>query len=230
MPTSRDPLLVVFAALSLGAWQAPPAAPDSTSQDPASTPAGDLRPALPYKSPFSDQRPIEKQSRPSGKSSASETAVPVKSPDKKKASDSGPTPPVEQTPVAKPERSEPLSLSYYLGTRYNYALFIKDRLGVDASQSQRLYIRKRWKPMLDVSGYGYALVDPAADQPNLGYEGPSPPPLYDLTGDGIHDLVIRLWTGGAHCCYTYDIYSLDAKFKHIWHFSAGDGHMLTMRP
>ncbi|MCA9803606.1 MAG: hypothetical protein KC777_16655 [Cyanobacteria bacterium HKST-UBA02] len=37
----------------------------------------------------------------------------------------------------------------------------------------------------------------------------------DVTGDGIPDLIIGVWTGGAHCCYNYTILSLGPKFKKL---------------
>ena len=47
----------------------------------------------------------------------------------------------------------------------------------------------------------------------------------DLTGDGIVDLIVQEWSGGAYCCYKYDIYSLGKSFKHIWHHDAVFGHL-----
>jgi hypothetical protein len=37
----------------------------------------------------------------------------------------------------------------------------------------------------------------------------------DLDGDGTEDLILRLFTGGTHCCYSYQIYSLGKVFKKI---------------
>ncbi|MBP9090809.1 hypothetical protein KBI23_07235 [bacterium] len=47
----------------------------------------------------------------------------------------------------------------------------------------------------------------------------------DLTGDGVIDLVVQEWNGGAYGCYKYDIYSLGKTFKHIWHHDAVYGHL-----
>ncbi len=53
----------------------------------------------------------------------------------------------------------------------------------------------------------------------------------DLTGDGVADLIIEEWSGGAHCCYTYDIYSLfPSKPKRIWHKYLGNGHLEVKFP
>jgi hypothetical protein len=37
----------------------------------------------------------------------------------------------------------------------------------------------------------------------------------DLTGDGVPDLVVGVWTGGAHCCDNYTIFSMGKQFKTI---------------
>jgi hypothetical protein len=47
----------------------------------------------------------------------------------------------------------------------------------------------------------------------------------DLTGDGVIDLVVQEWSGGAYGCYKYDIYSLGKSFKQIWHHDAVYGHL-----
>lgn len=47
----------------------------------------------------------------------------------------------------------------------------------------------------------------------------------DLTGDGVIDLVVQEWSGGAYGCYKYDIYSLGKSFKRIWHHDAVFGHL-----
>lgn len=43
-------------------------------------------------------------------------------------------------------------------------------------------------------------------------------PFVDITGDGTKDVVVASYTGGAHCCYEYDVYSLKRrarKYDHI---------------
>jgi len=92
---------------------------------------------------------------------------------------------------------------------------------------ERLLVQKGKKNLLDQTEHNFALIDPTSKEPNLGYSGGSLP-LFDFDGNGTKDLIVRIWNGGAHCCYTYDIYSLANRASKIWHFSAGDGHMLTM--
>lgn len=42
-----------------------------------------------------------------------------------------------------------------------------------------------------------------------------PPAGKDVTGDGLPDLVIESYSGGAHCCFTYFVFSLGEEFKKI---------------
>lgn len=92
---------------------------------------------------------------------------------------------------------------------------------------ERLLVQKDKKNLLDQTEHNFALIDPTSKEPNLGYTG-SNLPLFDFDGNGTKDLIVRIWSGGANCCYTYDFYSLANRVGKIWHFSAGDGHMLTM--
>lgn len=39
--------------------------------------------------------------------------------------------------------------------------------------------------------------------------------VLDLTGDGTEDLMLRISTGGAHCCYSYVVFSLAKELKKI---------------
>jgi hypothetical protein len=43
----------------------------------------------------------------------------------------------------------------------------------------------------------------------------------DITGDGIPNLVITNWSGGAHCCTYYHIFSLHPELQHIGMIDAG---------
>jgi len=91
---------------------------------------------------------------------------------------------------------------------------------------ERFLVQKNKRNLLDQVAHNFALIDMTSKEPNLGYTGNNLP-LFDFDGDGTKDLIVRIWNGGAHCCYTYDIYSLANRASKIWHFSAGDGHMLT---
>ena len=37
----------------------------------------------------------------------------------------------------------------------------------------------------------------------------------DITGEGVPELLISEWSGGAHCCYTFHLFRLSEQFSHI---------------
>jgi hypothetical protein len=39
--------------------------------------------------------------------------------------------------------------------------------------------------------------------------------VLDMTGDGVEDLMLRISSGGAHCCYSYVVFSLAKELKRI---------------
>lgn len=45
----------------------------------------------------------------------------------------------------------------------------------------------------------------------------------DLTGEGAPELIVESYTGGAHCCFTYDIYQLSPGLPALLHWEAGNG-------
>jgi hypothetical protein len=52
----------------------------------------------------------------------------------------------------------------------------------------------------------------------------------DLNGDGVLDFVVRQWSGGAYCCYTYEVFSLDPKCRRLWHIDGGRAHLKILPP
>jgi hypothetical protein len=46
-------------------------------------------------------------------------------------------------------------------------------------------------------------------------EGPVIPMGTDVTGDGISDLVIKEWTGGAHCCFILRVFDIGSSVKSL---------------
>lgn len=52
----------------------------------------------------------------------------------------------------------------------------------------------------------------------------------DLNGDGIKDFVIRQWSGGAYCCYTYEVFSTAKHCPRLWFDDAKCAHLKILRP
>ncbi len=53
--------------------------------------------------------------------------------------------------------------------------------------------------------------------------------LIDLNNDGAKDFAMREWSGGAYCCYTYEIFSLTDDCKRLWYDNAGCGHLKIVK-
>jgi len=52
----------------------------------------------------------------------------------------------------------------------------------------------------------------------------TPLELSDLNGDGVKDFAIRQWSGGAYCCYVYEIFSLSPGCQRLFYDDAGAAH------
>jgi hypothetical protein len=44
----------------------------------------------------------------------------------------------------------------------------------------------------------------------------------DITGDGRPEIVVSTWSGGAHCCYTTTIYSVEREARRILELQSGN--------
>jgi hypothetical protein len=51
-------------------------------------------------------------------------------------------------------------------------------------------------------------------------------PGTDINGNGIPDLIVTEWTGGAHCCYTAHVFELGEAFRKIGEIPGRDGGLL----
>lgn len=116
---------------------------------------------------------------------------------------------------------------YHFNTKYGaYKVEIKPK----ATEGNRLVISKGDKTLVDTSEHNYFVVDPTSEEVDFAGEPKVHPKLFDLNADGYKDLIIESWTGGAHCCYTYDIYSLGPAMKRIFHQFTQDGHLSIAFP
>lgn len=98
-----------------------------------------------------------------------------------------------------------------------------EHMSVDVSKSGRKLLHK--------VGNRFFLVSLDDIGGSYGRDLSKPVVVKDLNGDGVKDIVIQHWTRGVHCCYTYEIYSLDRNFRKLWHNDAGNGHLeITFKP
>lgn len=74
-------------------------------------------------------------------------------------------------------------------------------------------ISKGGRVVYSTMGYSFALgYSLAQDQPP---DSVKPRPGDDFTGEGVAELLISEWSGGAHCCYTFHLFRLGPQFSHI---------------
>jgi hypothetical protein len=45
----------------------------------------------------------------------------------------------------------------------------------------------------------------------------------DITGNGVPNLVVSEWSGGAHCCFVFHVYELGPSFREVASIDAGHG-------
>ncbi len=81
------------------------------------------------------------------------------------------------------------------------------------------------KDTADKSGERISIVSPVVAGESEPVTGQIPL-TRDITGDGVQDLVLLDYTGGAHCCYRYSIFSLGKQFKKIADIDARDSSVL----
>ncbi len=76
-----------------------------------------------------------------------------------------------------------------------------------------LEILKSGKPVYARTGHSFALGYPLQDN-----QSPDSVKLKvgdDITGEGVPDLLVSEWSGGAHCCYTFHVFQLGDAFKRV---------------
>lgn len=65
------------------------------------------------------------------------------------------------------------------------------------------------------SGTGYSYAIGYALQEDQSPDSVNPKVGDDLTGEGLPDLFLSEWSGGAHCCYTFHLFQLGTEFRKI---------------
>ena len=51
----------------------------------------------------------------------------------------------------------------------------------------------------------------------------------DITGDGVSEIIIEHYSGGAHCCTDYMVFDVaDGYLNNVWNFDAGNGGVLRI--
>jgi hypothetical protein len=111
----------------------------------------------------------------------------------------------------------------------------QDGYGLHDERTVGLFTIQRWVSTArpDISGAGLC------DCLTVVYEGvrrlvtfgtPGTPAAYtlndlsgtDINGDGLPDLVVSAWSGGAHCCYSSGVYSVGEDVKPVLALTTGN--------
>lgn len=80
----------------------------------------------------------------------------------------------------------------------------------DSGGAQVAVIRQGGAAVWRGDGFRFSLGEaPGTDESE---RASLPPAVRDLTGDGVPELVLADWSGGAHCCFTYYVFTLGPRF------------------
>jgi hypothetical protein len=125
-------------------------------------------------------------------------------------SQSKPAPTSQPSPTSRP--AEPWRVIKEKSfPNFKVQIFTKDNrampLGIEGTKA--VITNLKGKVVAEVKGL---VVEP---DPRETVDGWKPGTLLDLDKDGMEDLVLRVYSGGAHCCYTYQIYSLGKILKKL---------------
>lgn len=101
--------------------------------------------------------------------------------------------------------SQPMAVQQAIGA---YAVRIIP--AADGRESSGFEIFRRGKKVYEASGDHFHIGPPYEDE-----SVPQIRPGSNLTGNGIPDLVVKEWTGGAHCCYRLHVFELGERFRFI---------------
>lgn len=94
-------------------------------------------------------------------------------------------------------------------TRLRHGPYTVDVRWDEPGGSQTATIRRQGAPVWRGGGFRFSLGEAPGREEG---DGPHPPAVRDLTGDGVPELVLADWSGGAHCCFTYYVFTLGDRF------------------
>jgi hypothetical protein len=117
----------------------------------------------------------------------------------------------QPSPTTHPAASEWRVIKEKSYPFYKVQILTKDNrsmpLGIEGTKA--IITNQKGKMVAEVKGL---VVEP---DPRETIEGWVPGTPLDLDKDGSEDLVLRIYSGGAHCCYSYQIYSLGKFLKKL---------------
>lgn len=113
------------------------------------------------------------------------------------------SPPKQEEPPSLPENWTVMQQEHFGGYEYQFGFITS----TEGSNEHRFYLLHNGVPVIDYPCSEYTTLISAGEQGFL--DSPTgKPSLIDLNGDGTLELIIQNYSGGAHCCYQYWIFSL----------------------
>ncbi len=94
-------------------------------------------------------------------------------------------------------------------TRLRHGAYTVEIQRDDSGGAQAAVIRRGRERVWEGTGFRFTFGEaPGADEADRAALAPA---VRDLTGDGVPELVLSDWSGGAHCCFTYYVFSLGPR-------------------
>ncbi len=103
--------------------------------------------------------------------------------------------------------------------------FVLKEFNWNGKDGSVLQASRKGKQLLEKRGHRFFFYFFDREEQPFELDSKTKIPTADFNGDGVQDVIIEEWTGGAHCCYTFEIYSLDRSLTRLWHHDSGHGHL-----
>ena len=113
------------------------------------------------------------------------------------------SPPKQEEPPSLPEQWTVMQQEQFGGYEYQFGYVTLP----DGYNEHRFYLLQNGIPVLDQPCSEFTTIISVGEQGYLDFPAIKPT-LTDLNHDGVMDLIVQHFTGGAHCCFQYWIYTL----------------------
>jgi hypothetical protein len=114
------------------------------------------------------------------------------------------SPVITEEPFAFPEAWNVMQQETFGDYEYQLGYTVSN----EGFEEYQYYILHQGKPVVQQSCSNVTSLISVDGQGFLDLQNNKKPDLLDLNGDGSLELVIQDFTGGAHCCFQYWVYSL----------------------
>lgn len=121
-----------------------------------------------------------------------------------------------ELPIAENHGAKGNSQQEWQGSGYSVKIYRSDKTGEGSLEilkgDKQVYHEDNWK-------FSLGLIYDDIPEASLVQPGK------DITGDKIPDLVVSHWSGGAHCCFDFYVFSLGDQFAQLAKIENNDGDL-----